>query len=486
MSLVIYNTLTRKKEPFTPTEKGKVSMYVCGPTAYMESHLGHAVGPVVFDTVKRYLIYKGYNVTWVVNITDVDDKIIKRANELGVPAEKLAEEVASEYIGHLKKLRVNSIDYMPRVTQHIGDIVRMVLGLVEKGFAYEVDGDVFFEISKKSVYGKLSNRKPEELFEGARVEVDERKRAPGDFALWKSAREGEPSWDSPWGKGRPGWHIECSAMSMQYLGETFDIHGGGVDLVFPHHENEVAQSESFSGKPYAKYWMHNGLTRIGSEKMSKSLGNIIGLAEAFQKWHPELLRYFLLSTHYRSPVEFSEERIAEVRKGWEGFYRLFDRVERLTGQSVFDRYEKTERVQSTIDDEIIRSVRNFEEAMDDDFNTARTIAVLHELARSVNHLANYADSQPDRFTDDDKAALIEASLNLRQLGSVLGLFNEPVQDTSVATEGLEEGLIDLVVELRNIAREKRMFEIADLAREGLAKLGIVLEDGREGTSWRKA
>jgi len=485
MSLVIYNTLTRKKEPFVPVEEGKVKMYVCGPTVYMESHIGHAVGPVIFDTVKRYLTYKGYSVTWVVNITDVDDKIIKRANELGVPTEKLAEETANEYIGHLKKLRVNSIDYMPRVTQHIGEIIRVVSGLVEKGFAYEVDGDVFFEIAKKSDYGKLSNRKVDQLVEGARVEVDERKRAPGDFALWKSAREGEPCWDSPWGKGRPGWHIECSVMSMHYLGETFDIHGGGVDLVFPHHENEIAQSESFTGKPYAKYWMHNGLTHVGSEKMSKSLGNITGLAEAFEKWHPELLRFFLLSTHYRSPLEFNEQRLAEVRKGWEGFYRLFDRVERITGRSVFDRYEKTERAPSTIDEEIIRSVKAFEEAMDDDFNTARAISVLHELARAVNHLANYADNEPDRFSNDDKAAMIEATLSLKNLGSILGLFDEPLRDVATATEGLEEPLIELVVELRNLAREKRQFEIADLARDKLAKMGIILEDGRNGTNWRK-
>jgi len=486
MSLVIYNTLTRSKEPFTPIEEGKVKMYVCGPTVYKGSHLGHAVGPIIFDTVKRYLTYKGYNVTWVVNITDVDDKIINRANELGVDSGKLAEDVAAQYIAHMKKLRVNSIDYMPRVTGHMDDIIKVVSGLIEKGFAYEVDGDVYFDISKKADYGKLSNRIPEDLMEGARVEADSRKRNPGDFAVWKSAKPGEPSWDSPWGKGRPGWHIECSVMSMEYLGETFDIHGGGVDLIFPHHENEIAQSESFTGVPYAKYWMHNGLFTINSEKMAKSLGNAIELDDAFERWNPELIRFFLLGTHYRSPIDFSEERLGEVRKGWEGFYRLFNRVKRITGHSVFERYEPKDRAQSTIDEEIIRSAREFEDAMDDDFNTARAIAALYDLSRAINHLANYADNQPQHFGDDDKGALFEAALNLKKLGSILGLFDEPVGAETAPAEGLEGDLVDLVIELRNLARESKNFEIADRARDELTRMGIVLEDSRDGTTWRKA
>jgi len=304
MPLCVYNTLTRRKEPFETVERGKVGMYVCGPTVYKPSHVGHMVGPVIFDTVKRYLTYAGYRVTFVVNITDVDDKLIAEAARQNTTVAELAERVTADYQQNLKKLGVTGIDHMPRATQYIGEIIGMIRGLIENGHAYPSDGDVYFDVSKDPDYGKLCNRDPAQLEAGARIEVSDRKRNPGDFALWKSAKPGEPQWASPWGPGRPGWHIECSAMSMKLLGKTLDIHGGGLDLQFPHHENELAQSESYTGVPFARYWMHNGLMKIGAGKMSKSLGNEVVVSELLRVHHPETLRFFLLTTHYRRPIDY--------------------------------------------------------------------------------------------------------------------------------------------------------------------------------------
>src|SRR5439155_10531619 len=297
----VYNTLTRQKEDFKPVAAGKVGMYVCGPTVYKTSHIGHMVGPVIFDTVKRYLTYAGYKVTWIVNITDVDDKLIVRARELGTTVKELAEKMTVDYVECLRTLNVTSIDHMPRATEHIGEMKAMIQKLIDTGYAYPAAGDVYFDITKDADYGKLCHRDPEQLEAGARIEVSDKKRSPGDFALWKAAKPGEPSWDSPWGKGRPGWHIECSAMSMKLLGKTLDIHGGGLDLQFPHHENELAQSESYNGVPFVNYWMHNGLMKTGAEKMSKSKGNEIVVSSLLQRHQPETLRFFLLSTHYRRP-----------------------------------------------------------------------------------------------------------------------------------------------------------------------------------------
>ena len=484
MSLVVYNSLTRRKEPFEPVKAPHVGIYTCGPTVYMESHLGHAVGPVIFDTIKRYLVHKGYQVTWVVNITDVDDKIIKRAAELGVPTDKLAREVEVDYVENIRKLGVTAIDHMPHATENIDGIIHMVSGLIDKGFGYAVDGDVYFDISKRDDYGKLSNRKVEDLLEGARLNVDERKRSPVDFALWKAAKPGEPSWPSPWGPGRPGWHIECSVMSMNLLGETFDIHGGGVDLVFPHHENEIAQSESYSGKLFAKYWLHNGLTQVGSEKMSKSLGNMTMLKDLLSRWTPELVRFFLLSTHYRRPLVYSEERIEELRKGWQGFYRLFDRVAEITGHTVFEPVEKPERPASPIGEQAANAAQDFETAMDDDFNTARAIAALFEFAVALNRFISEAKLETPSATETDKRALLEGAAALRDLGRVLGLFDEPISEPEPAA-GLDAELIELIIELRNRARKAKSFELADLARDRLAEMGIALEDKPDGTRWRR-
>src|SRR5205809_4755165 len=336
MPLRVYNTLTREKERFETVERGKVRMYLCGPTVYKPSHIGHMVGPVIFDTVKRYLTYLGYQVTWVVNITDVDDKLIVRARELGTTVKNLAERMTADYVECLKRLNVTGIDHMPRATEHIAEMIDIMKGLIDKGYAYAAGGDVYFDVLKDDDYGKLCNRDPEQLEAGARVEVSEKKRNPGDFALWKGAKPGEPAWESPWGPGRPGWHIECSAMSMKYLGQTLDIHGGGLDLQFPHHENELAQSESYTGKTFVRYWMHNGLMKTGDAKMSKSKGNEIVVSELLKRHEPETLRFFLVSTHYRRPIDYSEDRLEEVRRGLDGFYRFFERYQRITKTSFYD------------------------------------------------------------------------------------------------------------------------------------------------------
>src|SRR5438132_11713709 len=335
MALRVYNTLTRQKESFETVQPGRVSMYVCGPTVYKPSHVGHMVGPVIFDTVKRYLAYLGYKVTLVINITDIDDKLIAQARKQNTTVPELAQSVTADYCANLERLGVTGVDHMPRATDYIADIIRMIGGLIDKNFAYAAGGDVYFDVTRDPDYGKLCHRDPEQLEAGARIEVSERKRNPGDFALWKGAQPGEAKWDSPWGPGRPGWHIECSAMSMQLLGKTLDIHGGGLDLQFPHHENELAQSESYTGAPFVRYWMHHGLMKIGADKMSKSQGNEIVVSELLKRHDPETLRFFLLATHYRRPTDYSEERLEEIRRSLEGFYRFFERYGRITSENFY-------------------------------------------------------------------------------------------------------------------------------------------------------
>ncbi len=335
MALRVYNTLTKEKTEFVPVEPGKVGMYVCGPTVYKPSHIGHMVGPVIFDTVKRYLTYLGYQVNFVVNITDVDDKLIVRARELNTTVKDLAERMTADYLDCLAKLNVKGIDRMPKATEHIAEMIDIMRGLIDAGYAYASQGDVYFDVSKDADYGKLCHRDPEQMEAGARIEVSDRKRNPGDFALWKGAKPGEPAWDSPWGRGRPGWHIECSAMSMKYLGRTLDIHGGGLDLQFPHHENELAQSESFTGETFSRYWMHNGLLKMGTAKMAGSVGNVVNVVDLLKKFPAETVRFLLLSTHYRSPIEYSEERLQEVKRSLEGFYRFFEGYERVRRESFY-------------------------------------------------------------------------------------------------------------------------------------------------------
>ena len=498
----IYNTLTNEKELFEPVEPGKVGIYVCGPTVYKESHIGHAVGPVIFDAFKKYLTYKGYDVKLVINITDVDDKIINEADELGISTEELAEKVGAAYFEAMEKLGVNSIDFYPRATEHIGDIIHLIQQLGERDAAYAVGGDVYFDITKCREYGKLSNRRSDDQREATRELSGAGKRNPGDFALWKGAKNAEEiGWDSPWGRGRPGWHIECSAMSMKYLGEYFDIHGGGIDLVFPHHENEIAQSETATNQRFAKYWMHNGLTRVKTkatggewkaEKMSKSLGNIKPLTELLAEYPPEVIRFFLLSTHYRRPIDFSDEAIEAVRKGMMNLYRLLERVERLTGEEVYNTtctIEKLKEQSNTpADQEFIEMVTQaklrYLEELDDDFNTAAGIAVLFDLCTGINR---YIDRQRQEIQarSEAKDLVLEGARMLASLGQALGLLTGPLERQETG-DGMTDALMELLIELRAEARQQNNFTLSDAIRDKLKGIGITLEDlPDKTTTWRK-
>jgi cysteinyl-tRNA synthetase len=493
-NLRVYNTLTRQKEPFKTVVPGKVSMYVCGPTVYKPSHIGHMVGPVIFDAVKRYLTYLGYQVTWVVNITDVDDKLIVRARELNTTVKELAEKMTVDYIDCLKRLNVTGIDHMPRATEHIDGMIDIMRGLIDKGYAYAAGGDVYFDVLKDDDYGKLCNRDPEQMAAGARVEVSEKKRNPGDFAMWKASKPGEPAWDSPWGKGRPGWHIECSAMSMKLLGKTIDIHGGGLDLQFPHHENELAQSESFTGQPFANAWMHNGLLKMGTAKMAGSVGNVVNIADLLQKHHPETVRFLLLSTHYRSPIEYSEERLVETRKALEGFYRFFERYERIRKQSFYaltpEHFPPAELDKAWSFREFGNRVgelfRRFVVCMDDDFNTGGAVGILHELLSVLNKFAD------EKKFEDPNAKSMETSIDfargtaaLKQLSNILGLFWAPIEKLKGDDDALVSGLMQLLIDLRAEARKTKNFALGDQIRKRLGELGVNLEDRAGGTTWRK-
>jgi cysteinyl-tRNA synthetase len=490
MALRVYNTLSRQKEPFQTVKPGKVGMYLCGPTVYKPSHVGHMVGPVIFDTVKRYLVYCGYEVTFVVNITDVDDKLIVQAALQNTTVPELAERVTVDYLRNLKRLHVTGIDHFPRATEHIGEIIRMIAGLIERGFAYPAAGDVYFDVSKDSDYGKLCNRDPEQLEAGARIEVSDRKRNPGDFALWKSAKPGEPKWDSPWGPGRPGWHIECSAMCMKMLGQTLDIHGGGLDLQFPHHENELAQSESYTGVTFARFWMHNGLMKIGNVKMAKSEKNEVVVTELLKRHDPETLRFFLLSTHYRRPIDYSEERLEEIHRGLEGFHRLFERFQRITGGSYFELKAPSRRgpfdaagANTAFLADIARLRESFLEHMDDDFNSGGAIGILYELLSSINRFADtqQLEANPSAATVADFRLGMTV---LKELSQVLGVFQEPSTSKTPADDQLLNGLMQLLIDLRAEARKTKNFAMADQIRQRLTQLKVTLEDRPGGTGWR--
>lgn len=520
MALRVYNTLTRTKEEFRTVEPGKVGMYVCGPTVYKPSHVGHMVGPVIFDAVKRYLTYLGYKVTFVVNITDVDDKLIHQAAKEDTTVAELAERVTKDYVTNLHRLGVTGIDHMPRVSGFMNEIIGVIAGLIERGFAYPAGGDVYFDIASDEDYGKLCNRDPEQMAAGARIEVSDKKRNPGDFALWKAAKPNEPAWDSPWGPGRPGWHIECTAMSMKLLGVTLDIHGGGLDLTFPHHENELAQSESYSGQPFVRYWMHNGLMRIRSQaskikdavdggggeavKMSKSLGNEIVVSELFKRHEPETLRLLLLGTHYRSPIEYSEERLQELRRGLEGFHRLFERFTRITREDAY-RLEVPTRLapftpppSGAFLTEVARLREAFLESMDDDLNTGGAVGVLYELLTTLNRHADAKGLEGGSPAPEAVAEFRRGVAVLRELGGILGLFlAPPAQATLGGDDKVVAGLMGLLIELRNNLRteakkitdksdpvRKALFAQTDLIRQRLGEVGITLEDRPGGTEWR--
>ncbi len=506
MALRVYNTLTRQKEAFETVRPGQVGMYVCGPTVYKPSHVGHMVGPVIFDTVKRYLTYLGYEVTLVVNITDIDDKIINEANKQKRDWKELAESVTADYLNNLKRLGVTGIDHFPRATEHIPEIQQMIHGLIDKGHAYANSGDVYFDVTKDPDYGKLCNRDPEQLEAGARIEVSDKKRNPGDFALWKGAKPGEPKWDSPWGPGRPGWHIECSAMSMKLLGKTLDIHGGGLDLQFPHHENELAQSESYTGQPFVRYWMHNGLMKTGDKKMAKSAGNEIVVTELLKRHQPQTLRFLLLSTHYRSPIEYSEERLEETQRALDGFYRFFERFQRITGGRFLDlqvpsrrgsfEQERLDPLWPRFRDERgvsetgryvigIKQLRDlFLEHMDDDLNTGAAIGGLYNLLTSLNRFADTRQLERANPNPDDLEAFVLGTVALKELIQILGLFGEEPQKETGANDQLVNGLIRLLIDLRAEARKAKNYALGDQIRKRLSELGVTLEDRPRGTDWR--
>jgi len=473
VGLKIYNTLTRQKEEFVPLRPGEVRMYLCGVTVYDLSHIGHGRSALVFDVIRRYLRFRDYEVRFIRNFTDVDDKIIRRAHEEGVPPRELAERYIEEYRKDMAELGVAGADVEPKATDHIPQMIKLIERLITKGVAYQVNGDVYFEVKRFPQYGRLSGRNLEELQAGARVEVDERKRDPLDFALWKSSKEGEPAWPSPWGPGRPGWHIECSAMSMHYLGESFDIHAGGEDLVFPHHENEIAQSEAATGRPFVRYWIHNGFVNLGAEKMSKSLGNILIVKELVRRHDPEALRLYLLGTHYRNPLDFADERVGEAARALERFRNLFEEADRLAAKGT-----PAPGGDQGLLDEVAAARRRFEEVMDDDFNTAQAVAVLFDLAHLLQTFRN-------KMTHGQVAVgpFLLGVGELLALGRVLGLFEGASRPAALIAPELR-AKVETLVKARGEARQRQDWATADRLREELARLGVILEDGPERTTWK--
>lgn len=465
----VYNTMTQKKEEFVPREPGKMSVYVCGVTPYSDTHLGHARPSVIWDVIKRFFRLMGYETFHVQNFTDVDDKIIQRSLDEGVPALEISKRYIAEYLASMDALGVERADIYPKVSEHMDEIIELVDKLVETDHAYRANGDVFFRVASFPEYGKLSKQKLEELRQGTRFEVDPAKRDAVDFALWKSAKPGEPAWESPWGEGRPGWHIECSAMSLKYLGEAFDFHGGGNDLIFPHHENEIAQSEAATGSPLARYWVHNGMLNLKDAKMSKSIGNVISVKEMIRRYPKELLRFYLLSTHYRSALEFYDGKLEEVAKGWS---RLNDAYRALQAD-----LKQATPGDSSLDQETLKALDKLEadlvSALADDFNTAMAFGVLFEVVREIN---SYKHQQ------GQSQAVLEKAFDLlaRFGGDIFGVLQEgKVQDDSLA-----ESLLDLLLGLRQELRKQKNFALSDQIRDQLADLGVTIEDTPQGPRWK--
>ena len=475
MALTIYNTLTGRKEPFEPMEPGRVRMYVCGVTVYDLCHIGHARALVVFDMIVRYLRYLGYDVTYVRNFTDVDDKIIERARTEGVSYRVVADRYIEAFYRDFDRLGLLRPDVEPKASDYIDGMIVMIERLIERGYAYAVEGDVFYSVAKFPTYGRLSGKRIDELEAGARVKVHESKRDPLDFALWKASKEGEPSWPSPWGEGRPGWHIECSVMSGHHLGETFDIHGGGLDLQFPHHDNEIAQSEAATGKPFVRYWIHNGFINIDQAKMSKSLGNILNVEDILKVHHPEVVWLFLLSHHYRSPIDYNEQSLLDAKKNLDYFYTTQDRCEELVGEAprpaqAHPAWEEVAGMEAA-----------FRGAMDDDFNSALALGNLFRAAGAVN---TFLDSGAEV---GEKAALAAAYLSeVQRVGAVLGILGEsPSAYFRRGVEGLDAEAIEAHIAERSAAREAKDWERADAIRDDLARRGVILEDRPDGTTvWK--
>ncbi|MDS1030396.1 cysteine--tRNA ligase [Bacillota bacterium LX-D] len=482
----VYNTLVKNKEPFVPGEPDKVKMYVCGPTTYNYIHLGNARPIVVFDTIRKYLEYKGYHVDYIQNFTDIDDKIIRKASEEKEDPLALAKKYIAEYFQDAHALGVKDATLHPKVSEHIPEIVSMVKSLVDKGHAYVVDGDVYFDIRSFPDYGKLSGRSQDELQAGARVEVDQRKKDPMDFALWKAAKPGEPAWESPWGLGRPGWHIECSAMSLKYLGNSFDIHGGGYDLIFPHHENEIAQAEAATGAPFVKYWLHNGFITVNQEKMSKSLGNFFLVRDVLAKFPADVVRFFLLATHYRSPLDFDDVKLEENKKALERIKNTFRRLKEAIQKA------ETERLNQDYSDDAAEKLlaqlnsnkQSFEKAMDDDFNTALAIGVIFDMCREINTYIHHLGILPGDLDVLKKSWQLLKVLVEDILGIIRTAQLDSVQEND-QSNGLVENLLNLLLEVRQNARNKKDWAMADLIRDRLKDEGIIIEDTPQGARWKR-
>ena len=461
----LYNTLSRKKEEFVPVEEGKVRMYVCGPTVYNYIHIGNARPMIVFDTVRRYFEYKGYDVNYVSNFTDVDDKIIKKANEEGVPASVISERYIKEAQTDMEGLNVKEATTHPKATEEIDGMIEMIQTLIDKGFAYEVNGTVYYRTRKFEGYGKLSKKNLDDLSAGIRIAVSDEKEDPMDFVLWKPKKEGEPSWPSPWGDGRPGWHIECSVMSKKYLGEEIDIHAGGEDLIFPHHENEIAQSEAANGKPFAKYWLHNGFLNIDNVKMSKSLGNFFTVREISEKYDLQVLRFFMLSAHYRSPLNFSADLMAASKNGLERILTAVERLDDIKGAG-----NALSEAEKDVMGQVEALVNKFEASMDDDFNTADAVSAIFELVKLAN--IHVSGESSEELVESVRSAI-------KKLCDVLGIITE--REVELLDEDIEK-----LIEERQAARKAKNFARADEIREQLASQGILLEDTREGVKWKRA
>ena len=487
MSLKIYNTLTRKKDDFVPLKEGTATIYCCGITAYDYSHIGHTRAAVAFDVIFRYLRYRGFAVTYVRNYTDIDDKIINRAQKEGVGCQQIAERYIKEYERDMEELGMEKPTFSPRATDHIQEMIRLIERLFERSYAYTSGGDVFYSVSKFKDYGKLSGKNVEELRAGARVDVDGRKSDPLDFVLWKASKPGEPAWDSPWGKGRPGWHIECSSMSQKYLGDTFDIHGGGQDLIFPHHENEIAQSEGATGKLFTRYWIHNGFVNVNHEKMSKSLGNFLSNREILNRYHPEVVRIFLLSNHYRSPVDFSDQNLDEAKSHLERFYTLLKEVKEL-GRDSTESGALTRR-EMDVQQAISGLLDSFHESMDDDFNTAAALGHLNSGLHTINGWIDELRREGKRAVPQ---SLSRSTLEtFATIGRVLGLFQDDpdhyfnqLKMRKLSALPVSEEEIDRLIDERNKARREKNWARADEIRNLLLSKSIILEDTPQGTLWK--
>ena len=473
----VYDTLSKEKSLFVPVTPGEVKIYVCGVTPYNHPHIGNARPAVTWDVIRRYLIHVGYKVQFIQNFTDVDDKIINKAQGEETDWKTISDRYIEAYFKVMDALHVRHADVYPRVSDHMKDIIQMISKLIEKGHAYILDNDVYYDISTFKAYGALSGRKIEDMLAGARVEVNEGKKNPGDFALWKGAKPGEPSWESPWGPGRPGWHIECSAMSIHYLGNNFDFHGGGSDLIFPHHENEIAQTEGTTGTKFVNYWLHNGFITINSEKMSKSLNNFFLVKDALESYSGDALRYFLLSVHYRNPLDYSTERLDEAEKNMERLKEVIHRIRELAILSGNMETEESRALAKASDE----ALKGFHEAMNDDFNTGLATGALFDLARSINTYSAIIDTG----VTVDAAAVNKAYEALKIITDVLGILEKEWNDDNAASDGDYQALMDVILSVRQEARKNKFYQVSDSIRDKLGAIGIIIEDTPTGVRWKK-